>query len=195
MNGEPPNRKTKSMIVETIFSTLDETGKPNFAPMGLLWGEELITVRPFRNTRTCRNLLFNGYGVANVTDDVLAYVQCGLYEEVLPNFPAKIVPGAVFRGTCSWREMRVIAKGGSDDRAELKCHVLYKGWQKDFLGFCRAGNAVIEAAIFATRLDLYEQQVVSEKLIHYMKIVEKTGNESEKKAFQLVCDYIKRREV
>ena len=48
------------MIVETIFSTIDEDGNPNFAPMGLFWGDETVTVRPYRNTQTCRNLIDNG---------------------------------------------------------------------------------------------------------------------------------------
>jgi hypothetical protein len=183
------------MIIETIFSTLDEGGNPNFAPMGLVWGEETITVLPFRNTRTYQNLADTGYGVANLSDDVLAYVRCGLYKEVLPNFPAKIVPGAVFESTCSWRELEVVSKGGSEERAELKCRVVHRGRQKDFLGFCRAGNAVIEAAILATRLAIYDRKMVDEKLMYYMKIVDKTGDSVEKQAFCLVHDYVQQWEA
>jgi hypothetical protein len=183
------------MIIETIFSTLDEYQQPNFAPMGLLWGEESITVRPFRNTRTCQNLLSSGHGVANVSDDVLAFVRCGLLKEILSSFRAKAVPGVVFQGTCSWRELEVVSGGGSDDRAEFKCRVVHKGWQKEFLGFCRAGNAVIEAAILATRLKLHGQETINKKLNYYMKVIEKTGGESEQKAFQLVLDYIHQRKM
>ena len=178
------------MIIETIFSTIDETGKPNFAPMGLGWDDELPTVRPFRNTRTYRNLASSGYGVANLSDDVLAYVRCGLYKEVLPSFPAKAIPGAVFESTCSWREMEVVSEGEIDDRPEFRCRVLHKGRQKDFLGFCRAGNAVIEAAILASRLALCDRKIVDEKLMKYMKIVEKTGDSAEKHAFRLIQDYV-----
>lgn len=180
------------MIIETIFSTVNETGEPNFAPMGLIWGDEFITVLPFRNTRTCRNLAASGYGVANLSDDVLAYVRCGLYKEALPNFPAKAVPGIVFSGTCTWRELELVSKGGSDDRAELRCRVLYEGRQKDFLGFCRAANAVLEAAILATRLELDEGKALDEKLRFYMKIIEKTGGDSEKRAMRLVQDFVRR---
>jgi hypothetical protein len=183
------------MIIETIFSTLDEDGMPNFAPMGVIWDEEFITVRPFRDTRTYRNLILNGYGVANISDDVLAYVKCGLYKEVLPSFPARAIPGAVFESTCYWREMKIVSKSESDNRAELRCRVLHKGWQKDFLGFCRAGNATIEASILATRLALYDRKTVDEKLMYYMKIVEKTGDAAEKQAFRMVQDYVRQREV
>ena len=181
------------MIIETIFSTLDEAGSPNFAPMGVAWGGDYLTVRPYRSTHTCRNLLSNGYGVVNLSDDVLAYVRCGLYHEVLPHFPAKSVPGVVFQETCSWREIEVISRSGSDERAELRCRVLHAGRQKDFLGFCRSGSAVIEAAILATRLDRCDLRTTAEKLDHYGEIVEKTGDEPEKQAFRLIRDYVRKK--
>ena len=81
------------MIIETIFSTLDDAGRPNFAPMGLVWGEETVLVRPFRDTQTYRNLRSGRCGVASLSDDVLAYVQCGLFNEVLPGFPAAAIDG------------------------------------------------------------------------------------------------------
>ncbi len=182
------------MIVETIFSTLDGFGRPNFAPMGIVWGDEFLVVRPFRNTVTCRNLLSTGYGVANLADDVLAYVNCALYDAVLPHFPAKAGPGVVFEGTCSWREMTLVSSAGNEARAELRCRVVYTGRQRDFLGFRRASNAVLEAAILATRLNLYEPTVIAETLDHYGEIVEKTGNDIEKEAFQRVRAYVQRGE-
>jgi len=180
------------MIVETIFSTVDENGGPNFAPMGVEWGEEFLTVRPFRNTRTCRNLLSTGYGVVNLADDVLAYVRCALYDAALPHFPAKTVPGVVFSGTCSWREVRLLSQSGNDERAELPCRVLYDGRQRDFLGFRRASNAIIEAAILATRLAILDRNMLAESLSHYAAIVNKTGDDIEKQAFHLVQEYVEK---
>ena len=181
------------MIVETIFSTVDETGRPNFAPMGILWDEKFATVRPFRNSRTFRNLMSTGYGVVNISDNVLAYVQCALYDSVLPHFPSRIVPGVVFDGCCSWREIEVISRGGSEERPALQCRVLYDGWQRDFLGFCRASNAVIEATILATRLHLHDRKGLMGELSRYRTIVEKAGDAAEKQALQMVEDYIEKR--
>jgi uncharacterized protein len=181
------------MILETIVSTLDESGAPNFAPMGIELAEDSITVRPFRSTQTCRNMLSSGYGVVNFTDDALAYVQCGLYDAVLPNFPAQAVPGVVFHNACFWHEVAVVSRGGSDERAELHCRVLHKGLQKNFLGFCRAGNAVIEATILASRLSFFDSDAVNQKMIQYSEIVNKTGGISEKQAIELIQNYIQTR--
>jgi uncharacterized protein len=180
------------MILETIVSTLDESGAPNFAPMGVTPGPDSIVVRPFRNTQTYRNLIAHGYGVVNCTDNVLAFVQSGLYNAVLPNFPAKTVQGVVFQEACSWLEIAVISQGGSEDRAEFQCRVLYKGLQKEF-HFCRASNAVIEATILATRLKFFTADDINRRMIQFREIVEKTGGDAEKKAFQLVQDYIQKR--
>ncbi|HTY63700.1 MAG TPA: DUF447 domain-containing protein [Acidobacteriota bacterium] len=178
------------MIIETIFSTLDEAGTPNFAPMGIEWGEEFVVVRPFRSSQTCRNLLARGCGVANLSDNVLAFVESALYDKTLPSFPAKTIPGAVYRDTCGWIELKVVTNGGSEERAELKCRILHHGRQKDFLGFCRAGNAVIEATILATRLSFYGKNKVLESLNQYMRVVEKTGSEIEKQAFKMLYDFV-----
>jgi uncharacterized protein len=183
------------VIVETIFSTIDEKGTPNFAPMGIHWGEETVTVLPYRSTQTYRNLVSSGSGVANLTDNVLAFVQCGLFDEILPSFAAARVPGVVFKEACSWLELELVSQGGTEERAKLQCRIVYKGRQKDFLGFCRAGNAVIEAAILATRLAFIERQKVDQDLNHYIKIVEKTGDEREKQAIRLVHNYIRKREA
>jgi uncharacterized protein len=191
LNGE---LRKISMIVETIFSTLDNSGKPNSAPMGLVWGEEIAIVRPFRNTQTCRNLMSSGFGVASLSDNVLAYVQSGLYDAVLPGFSAIKISGLVYQDACSWLELAVISESGTEDRAEFKCRIMHRDRKRDFVGFCRAGNAVIEATILATRLAFYDKKEVEESLKRCLRIVEKTAGPNEKQAFQLVCDYIRQRE-
>ncbi len=180
------------MIVEAIVSTLDAAGRPNFAPMGVVWGEEEVTIRPFRQTQTCRNLLATGYCVVNLTDDVLAFVQSALYDAALPYFQASAVPGVVFQEACSWKELEVVATDGTVNRAEVRCRVVGKGWKRDFLGFCRARNAVIEATILATRLHLHDAQAVFEDLERYEQIVQKTGDEVEKVAMQGVREFVGR---
>jgi hypothetical protein len=181
------------MIIESIFSTLDAVGQPNFAPMGVRWGDEMITVRPFRDTSTYRNLLASGYGVVNITDDVRAFVQSGLYGAGLPYFPATAIPGVVFERVCYWREVQMLFDDGSEIRAEIHCRVIASGWRRDFLGFCRAHGAILEAAILATRLNNYSPNQVSEALAGYEDIVNKTGGEAELNALQEVKEYIERR--
>ncbi len=178
------------MIVEVILSTLGTGRRPNFAPMGVTWGEKEMTVRPFRQTHSYRNLTATGYGVANLTDNVLAFVQSALDDVALPHFPAQVVPGVVLQGGCAWRELEVVATAGTAERVEVRCRVVNRGWQRDFLGFCRARNAVIEATILATRLHLYSPKTALEAMEQYDQIVAKTGGEAEKDALQRVHEFV-----
>ncbi len=180
------------MIVETIFSTLDAAGQPNFAPMGIIWGEDEVVIQPYKTTTTFRNLIATRYGVANLTDDVSAFVQSALYDAVLPHFPASVVPGVVFQGTCSWLELEALGETVPTERAKVRCRVVNRGSRREFLGFCRARNAVIEAAILATRLHLYDPKEVTQALGHYEQIVRKTGDETERVALQRVCEFVGR---
>lgn len=180
------------MIIETIFSTMDEAGRPNFAPMGLVWGEEAMTVRPFRDTTTYRNLLETGCGVANLTDNVLSFAQTALSDVQLPHFPARHVRGVVLEEACAWRELEVANIDEGEERAEIQCRVVGQGRLRDFLGFNRGRCAVIEATILATRLHLHSPTDVRAALRRYDDIVNRTGEEREREAMRYVQDYIAR---
>lgn len=181
------------MIIETIFSTLDPEGHPNFAPMGVEWGDQEMIVRPFRNTHTYRYLMDAGYGVANVTDDVLLFVQSAFSDVSIPCFPARQVPGVVLSAACFWRELAVIdEKEGNTERAEIRCRVVGRGWQRDFLGFNRGRNAVIEAAIMATRLHQRPIEQMWAELERSQEMVRKTGGAREQQALDYVVDWVRR---
>ena len=44
------------MIVETVTTTINPDGTVNCAAMGVEWGDEAIVIKPYRATRTLRNL-------------------------------------------------------------------------------------------------------------------------------------------
>lgn len=180
------------MIIETIVSTVDPSGRPNFAPMGIGWGDEVVTIRPFRDTTTYHNLAETRCGVANVTDNVLSFVRTALSDAELPHFPAHHVCGVVLEEACTWRELEVLSVGGGTKRAEIRCCVVGGGHQRDFLGFNRGRNAVIEATILATRLHRHDAADVRTALEGYDEIVNKTGAEQERHAMHYVQDYIAR---
>jgi hypothetical protein len=177
------------MIVEAIFATLDPAGRPNFAPMGVVWGEDEMTVRPFRATHTYQNLLATRCGVVNVTDDVLAFVDCALGDPALPHFPATTICGAVLENACYWREVVLFDGGGDFTRAELRCRVVRRGWRRDFLGFNRARGVVIEAAILVTRVHLLGKARVLASLAESEAVVLKTGDAAEWLALRRLRDY------
>ncbi len=177
------------MIIESIVSTLDEHGLPNFAPMGVRFTDGHVDIRPFSSSRTYRNLIETGRGIVNIVDDVLLIVETALYSVRPPHFKTKTgLP--VLDGACSYYEFEVMEHKESGEPAHVVCRVLEKGHNKSFQGFCRASYVVIEAAILATRLHLVDKKAVRDKLDHWAGLVKKTGGEREIRAFNILVDYV-----
>jgi uncharacterized protein len=186
------------MIIETVVTTLDEAGEPNFAAMGVVWGEETITIRPFTNTRTYRNLAHAREAVINVTDNVLIFAKSALSRETFEAFPATNVRGLVLKDSCHWREVRVQPLSGSlnvsaQGRAEILTEVVGAGHLRPFSGLCRAKHAVVEASIIASRLQFFPVADVLRELERLSVLVEKTGGAHEHTAMDFIRAYVARR--
>ena len=94
-------------ILETVVTTINPDDSVNCAAMGVEWGERRIVIKPYRGTRTLRNLRATEAAVVNVTDDILLFSQAALGDPHPPIRRAANVEGAVLDDACSWREVRV----------------------------------------------------------------------------------------
>lgn len=178
------------MILETLVTTLDREGRPNFAPMGVEWGEHEIVLKPYRETTTFRNLLEVPEAVVNLVDDVLYYVKSALGSPSFPAQPAVAVRGVVLEAACSWRELRVRESDTSGPRARFSCDVVHRGVRCEFLGYNRARGAVLEATILATRTRLLPIDEILAEYRRLQVIVDKTAGPSEREAMSLLSDFV-----
>ena len=180
------------MILETIVSTIDAAGRPNFAPMGIAVGGERVLLRPFRGTSTWQNLQEVGEGVINVTDNVLLFARCALDTPVPENRPARAVRGLVLRDVCHWKEFVVESKDLGGERGRFSGRVVCEGRRRDFVGFNRARHAVIEATILVTRLHLLGRGRVLEEISRLRPLVDKTAGPAECEAFEFLMEHARR---
>jgi hypothetical protein len=181
------------MIIESIVTTMDQSGAVNFAPMGVEWGEETIVLKPFLETTTFRNLKATGVAVVNLTDDVLLFAQSAIASPQFPWTPALAVRGAVLEAACSWRELQASAIDDTPPRSRIESSVVHRGSQRDFIGFNRARHAVLEAAILATRTHLLPAGQIRDELARLAVLVEKTAGPPEREAWELLRSYIDQR--
>ena len=72
-------------IIETVTTTINPDGTVNCAAMGVEWGDEIIVIKPYRSTRTLRNLQATGAAVVNLTDDILLFTQAALGRSAAAN--------------------------------------------------------------------------------------------------------------
>ncbi len=180
------------MIIETIVTTTAADGRVNFAPMGVEWGEDELVLKPYVETITFANLMATRQAVVNLTDDVLVFARAIVAHPEFPALPAAVVQGVVLEAACSWREVEVARAETSPPRAHITCRVVHRGFRREFVGFNRARNAVLEAAILATRTRLLPMDEILAQLERLQVPVDKTAGPREREAFALLTDYIRR---
>jgi hypothetical protein len=79
----------------------------------------------------------------------------------------------------------------SPPRSRIETAVVHRGVRREFIGFNRACHAVLEAAIYSTRLHLLEPAFVRSEMARLQVIVDKTAGEREREAMALLVDHIR----
>jgi len=178
------------VIVETIVTTVAADGTLNFAPMGVEWGNETIVLKPFLETTTYRNIVGSRAAVVNLTDDVRIFARAAISSPQYESGPATIVRGVVLADCCSWRELDVRAIDSTPPRSRIEMAIVHRGTRREFIGFNRAKHAVLEAAIYATRLHLLPRDFIDSEMARLQVIVDKTAGPQELEAMALLTEHI-----
>jgi uncharacterized protein len=183
------------VIVETIVTTVAQDGAVNCAPMGVDWDPitngDAIVLKPFLETATYRNLIATRAAVVNLTDDVRVFARAAISNPTFPSVPAAAVRGVVLADCCSWREVEVRSIDSTPPRSRIETAVVHRGTRRDFIGFNRACHAVLEAAIYATRVHLLPRAFLDGELARLQIIVDKTAGPHEVEAMALLTDFIR----
>jgi uncharacterized protein len=179
------------MIVETVTTTINPDGTVNCAAMGVEWGDEAIVIKPYRGTRTLRNLRRSGAAVVNLTDDILLFAQAALDDPHPPTRPATAVEGAVIADACSWREVAVDAIDATGPRARVTTRVIGRGTGREFVGFNRASHAVLEGSILASRARRLPADEIRTELERLTVLVDKTAGPRERAAMDCVLAHVR----
>jgi hypothetical protein len=160
--------------------------------MGVEWGEEVIVLKPFLETATYRNVLATGAAVVNLVDDARVFARAAISNPDYPTIPADVVRGVVLSDCCSWRELTVRSIDSTPPRSRIETSIVHRGVRREFIGFNRARNAVLEAAIYATRLHLLEREFIESEMARLQVIVDKTAGPDEREAMALLTDHIRK---
>ena len=179
------------MIVETIVTTVAADGTLNFAPMGVEWGDGTIALKPFLETATYRNVVATRAAVVNLTDDVRIFARAAISSPQYQSGPAIVVRGVVLADCCSWRELEVQSIDSTPPRSRIEMAVVHRGTRREFIGFNRARHAVLEAAIYATRLHILPRVFIDSEMARLQVIVDKTAGPQELEAMELLAEHIR----
>jgi hypothetical protein len=187
------------MILEGIVTTVSSAGLNNIAPMGprlappfsLALGSR-FELKPFKTACTYANLKANPEGVLHVTDDVLLLARAAVGPvEPLPSLvPATVVRGKILADACRAYEFRVVSLDDEGERVTFLTEVVHLHRFRDFFGFNRGMNAVLEAAILATRAGFLPLEQIEADYERLAVLVAKTGGPREQEAFAFLQQHV-----
>jgi hypothetical protein len=181
------------VIIETIVTTVSGGSDRtiNCAPMGVEWSDDSIVLKPFLETATYRNVVATGAAVVNLTDDVRVFARAAISNPEYATVPAIVVEGEVLADCCSWRELKVRSINSTPPRSRIETTVVHQGMHREFVGFNRASHAVIEAAIYVTRLHILPRDLIDSEMTRLQVIVDKTAGPHEIEAMSILADYVR----
>jgi len=180
-------------ISEVIVTTQSVSGVPNAAPIGIITitnEENKYFVKLYKGSKTLSNVQETNKLAANVTDDAVLFVKAAF--EPLAKTQFSLFYGfPVLKEANSWILFDcTFSKKTRESFVFRLAPLAVKTNRKEVKAINRGLNAVIEAAIIATRYAITEDKrdrAEREKLMAlYARIVEKCGGSREKEAMKIL---------
>ena len=184
------SRDAVAVILEGLLTTRGPTGEPHHAPLGAVWPdgrgdlhEDRFLLRPFAGSTTCANLLATRRGVWQVTDDARLLARAAVGRVSPPVVQEAGEPRAA--DCVRWVRFAVTDSVGPDARGryELACEIEDRGAVRPWAGLNRAGFALVEGAILATRTFLLPRAELDRRLADLAPLITKTGTPADAEAW------------
>lgn len=175
-------------VTETVVATKGPSGLFNFAALGLHAGSQ-VTARTWGTTRTRRNFSREESGYILFISDPVFFVDAALgiveSEDPIPDdVDAWVLVNVVRQDTgmskgTEWVDWELTPIESSVDRTRVPM-------------INRGVNAVIEASVLASRLDVsaFDEAALQEQLDYFRGVVDSCGGHRAKEAMDRIDDYI-----
>ena len=177
-------------IVETIVTTMDASGEPYIAPLGLIEDGSHWIIAPFKPSRTLEKLRAHPFAVASHTDDVRVFAGGVTGRKLWPLEATKKIKGRRLADCVSHWEMKVERFFEDEQRPRFACAIVHRQMHKPWEGFNRAQAAVLELAVLTTRLNMLPPEKVENELKYLEIAISKTAGPREEEAWEWLMEKI-----
>jgi hypothetical protein len=176
------------MIRECIVTTVDSSGHPHLAPLGLIEDGDGWIIAPFRPSTTLENLRATSCAVANYTDDARLFAGLVTGRADWPLVALATAPAPRLAGALAHAELTVTHVDEDSQRPRFHCKVERIEQHAPFEGFNRARNAVLECAILMTRLRMLPREKIDQEIAYLTIAIDKTAGEAEREAWSWLME-------
>ncbi len=177
-------------IVETIVTTIDASGAPHIAPLGLIADGAGWVIAPFRPSRTLDNLRAHPYAVASHTDDVRVFAGCVTGRKSWPTVETINVKGVRLADAVASWELAVERVTEDEQRSRFHCRLVHAASQGVWTGINRAQGAVLELAVLTTRLAMLAPEKIEAELKYLEIAIAKTAGPRELEAWEWLMERV-----
>ncbi|MEM4360250.1 MAG: DUF447 family protein [Candidatus Bilamarchaeaceae archaeon] len=182
------------MLIEGIVITINEDNTSHFSVMGIKFdGLYNIVLRPYATSKTYINLLRNGRGLVQVTDD--AKVMAGLVidkykedmESVYGDHKHKERQLLNIASTCSEFVVTSVAHNESI-RPFFYAECLSWQHNKCISGIRRSSGVLIESSIMLSRDSIIRESMVKQVMVWY-EVAVKAGDTNDRRIIKDIYNY------
>ena len=177
-------------IDEVIVTTLSANGDAHSAPMGITRSNGQVLIQPFKPSTTYDNLKAHRQCTINYTDDVRVFAGAVTGRRTWNTLPCQQIEGEYLEQALAHIELELVIFDDSDPRASFTGTIIKEVMHAPFRGFNRAQNAVIEAAVLTSRLNILPEDKIKQEISYLRLAIEKTGGDREREAWGWLMDKI-----
>lgn len=177
-------------IDEVIVTTLSANGGAHSAPMGITRSNGQVLIQPFKPSTTYDNLKAHRQCTINYTDDVRVFAGAVTGRRTWNTLPCQQIEGEYLEQALAHIELELVIFDDSDPRASFTGTIIKEVMHAPFRGFNRAQNAVIEAAVLTSRLNILPEDKIKQEISYLRLAIEKTGGDRERQAWGWLMDKI-----
>ncbi len=178
------------MIVETVVTTKEENKHIHMAALGVKFDGDNVFLYPYKGTKTLANILKDKSGTINIVDKAEYLVKSALGNGSFKLNPAQKNNSYYLADCCHYYEFEMISFKKLDDKYEIKAKITNDEFIREYLGFNRAANLLVEAAVTASRIGISaEIEDLLNFLEEYKRVIFKTGNKKDEDTFYYLKNY------
>lgn len=175
------------MITETVITTVNKNGEIHFSAVGVEFFKSRAIFNLYKKSSTFLNLKIKDIGIINIVDKAEYLIKAALSSEKID--VSEIIKNKLYylNDCCSYYHFKVLEIKDCGKKYRVEVKILEKKENRKYIGFNRANNLLLEAAVIASRIGITKDK---KDLIDFLsinkRVIIKTGNKDTKKTLDFL---------